>query len=303
MAGPIIRYGMIANQLVERTRTLDKFSSGTALFILGFAKKVLLANTVAPLADAAFAAESLHAIDAWFGAAAYAFQLFFDFSGYSDMAIGLCMMFGFDFPRNFDAPYRAESITDFWRRWHISLSSFLRDYLYIPLGGNRKGQRRTYVNLMVTMLLGGLWHGANWTFVFWGGFHGALLAFERSLGKTSVYSLLPKPLRIALTFALVLVSWVFFRSQSLTGALHYLGAMFGTHGVSGGSVLLAGELYTFGNLAQMALCAVLVFQPWQAFDWVKSLNWTKVVVVTVLFYLAIVTTFTQAFSPFLYFKF
>jgi len=303
MAGPIIRYHMIADQLVERTYTLDRFSSGVALFVLGFAKKVLLANTVAPLADAVFATEAPHAIDAWFGAAAYAFQLFFDFSGYSDMAIGLCMMLGFETPRNFDAPYRAESITDFWRRWHISLSSFLRDYLYIPLGGNRKGLLRTYVNLIATMLLGGLWHGANWTFVFWGGFHGVLLAFERSLGKNSVYSRLPKPLRIALTFALILVSWVFFRSDSLAGALHYLGAMFGAHGVSGGSILLAGELYTFGNLAQMALCAVLVFQPWQALDWVKSLNWTKAALVMILFYLAVMTMFTQSFTTFLYFKF
>lgn len=303
MAGPIIRYHMIADQLVERTCTLDKFSSGVALFILGFAKKVLLANTVAPLADAAFAAETLHAFDAWFGAAAYAFQIFFDFSGYSDMAIGLCLMLGFETPRNFDSPYRAESITDFWRRWHISLSSFLRDYLYIPLGGNRRGQRRTYVNLMATMLLGGLWHGASWTFVCWGGFHGVLLAFERSLGKSTVYASCPRFLRVTFTFLLLLVSWVFFRAQSLADAVHYMGAMFGLSGDQGGSILLAGELYTFGNLAQMALCAVLVFQPYQAFDWVKSLNWTKAVVVTILFYLAIMTMFTQAFSPFLYFKF
>ena len=155
------------------------------LFILGFAKKILLANPMGHVADAAFDAQSLATPDAWFGALAYAFQIYFDFSGYSDMAVGLGRMIGFEFLKNFDSPYHAESITDFWRRWHISLSTFLRDYLYIPLGGNRKGPRRTYVNLIVVMLLGGLWHGANWTFVAWGAYHGTLLAFERFQGKQS----------------------------------------------------------------------------------------------------------------------
>ena len=303
IAGPIVRYNTIADQLVERTHTIDKFSSGVGLFILGFAKKILLANAVGNVADAVFAAESPNALDAWFGVTAYALQIYFDFSGYSDMAIGLGRMLGFEFPRNFNAPYLADSITDFWRRWHISLSTFLRDYLYIPLGGNRKGRRRTYVNLAVVMLLGGLWHGANWTFVIWGGLHGTLLALERSLGKKSVYARMPRPARVACTFVLILITWVFFRCETLTDALRYLAAMFGANGLSGGSILLAADLYTPGRLAEMAVCAVLAFGSIQAFDWVKRLSWAKAAVLVVLFCLAVGTMFAQAFNPFLYFQF
>ena len=142
---------------------------------------------------------------------AYSFQIYFDFSGYSDMAIGLGLMFGFVFAKNFDSPYLAQSITDFWRRWHISLSTWLREYLYIPIGGNQGGLPRTYANLIVTMLIGGLWHGASWNFVIWGGLHGGMLAFERSQGRKGVYHNLPKVVRIALTFVIVTIGWVFFR--------------------------------------------------------------------------------------------
>src|SRR3954469_17642817 len=232
VAGPIIRYNTVSDQLVSRGHSWEKFSSGVALFILGFAKKILLANPMGRVADAAFDAQSLSTPDAWFGAVAYALQIYFDFSGYSDMAVGLGRMIGFEFMKNFDSPYHADSITDFWRRWHISLSTFLRDYLYIPLGGNRKGPIRTYVNLIVVMLLGGLWHGANWTFVAWGAYHGGLLAFERFQGKQSVYHRLPRPFRVATTLVLVLFSWVLFRSASLPHALDYLGVMLG--GTSGG---------------------------------------------------------------------
>ena len=167
IAGPIVRYHTIAQQLVGRTHSWDKCATGAALFILGFSKKVLLANPLGEVADTAFGATTLTAGDAWLGVAAYALQIYFDFCGYSDMAVGLGRMIGFEFLKNFDAPYRSDSITDFWRRWHISLSTFLRDYLYIPLGGNRKGTWRMYGNLAIVMLLGGLWHGANWTFLAW----------------------------------------------------------------------------------------------------------------------------------------
>jgi alginate O-acetyltransferase complex protein AlgI len=156
---------------------------------------VLIADPCGKVADQCFGAGALTAGDAWFGVTAYAFQIYFDFSGYSDMAIGLGLMLGFVFAKNFDSPYQSDSITDFWRRWHISLSSWLRDYLYVPLGGNRKGERRTYVNLFLTMLLGGLWHGASWNFVIWGGIHGAWLALERGLGRESFYHRLPRVLR------------------------------------------------------------------------------------------------------------
>src|SRR5213076_1522312 len=181
VAGPIIRYAAMEEQMRMRQHTLDKFARGVAFFAFGMAKKILIANPMGHVADTAFAAGPLHWYDAWFGLFGYAFQIYFDFSGYSDMAVGLALMMGFVLIQNFDSPYQSDSITDFWRRWHISLSSWLRDYLYIPLGGNRLGARRTYLALMGTMLLGGLWHGANWTFVAWGGLHGLYLAVERWL--------------------------------------------------------------------------------------------------------------------------
>jgi len=209
VAGPIIRFQEVAGQLRERTHTLAKFARGIAFFSVGLAKKVLLANPCGKVADLAFEAGSRGPLEAWYGATAYAFQIYFDFSGYSDMAIGLGLMLGFVFPKNFDSPYRSQSITEFWRRWHISLSTWLRDYLYVPLGGNRKGEVRTYVNLFIVMLLGGLWHGAAWNFVIWGALHGALLGFERLRGKAAVYGSLPPPLRVGVTFILVLITWVF----------------------------------------------------------------------------------------------
>ncbi|MBS0266993.1 MAG: MBOAT family protein, partial [Planctomycetes bacterium] len=168
VAGPIIRFQDVADQLANRTCTIEKFSRGVAFFCFGMAKKVLLANPCGKVADTVFQAESVHTLDAWLGIVGYAFQIYFDFSAYSDMAIGLGLMLGFVFAKNFDSPYQATSITDFWRRWHISLSTWLRDYLYFPLGGNRLGPRRTYLNLATVMILGGLWHGASWNFAIWG---------------------------------------------------------------------------------------------------------------------------------------
>ncbi len=302
IAGPIVRYNTIAAQLVEREHTLDKFSSGAALFMLGFAKKILLANAMGMAADAVFAAESPGTVDAWFGIVAYAFQIYFDFSAYSDMAIGLGRMFGFEFPRNFNAPYLAESITDFWRRWHISLSTFLRDYLYIPLGGNRRGEGRTYANLAIVMLLGGLWHGASWNFVLWGAFHGALLALERKLGG-GLFEKAPRPLRVGGTFVLILFSWVLFRAVTLAESADYFQALFIPRSASGGAILLDSILYTRGNLLIMGLCAVLTFRRLQAHDWVERLTLPRVVTITALFLLAIMTMHVQAFNPFLYFQF
>jgi alginate O-acetyltransferase complex protein AlgI len=303
VAGPIIRYNTVADQLVSRSHTWEKFGSGVTLFILGFAKKILLANPMGRVADAAFEAASLSAPDAWFGVLAYAFQIYFDFSGYSDMAIGLGRMIGFEFPKNFDAPYKAESITDFWRRWHISLSTFLRDYLYIPLGGNRKGPRRTYVNLIVVMLLGGLWHGANWTFVAWGAYHGILLAAERYRGKRSAYQRWPRAVRVATTFVLVLFSWVLFRSANLHGAMDYLGAMFGRGGSGPGTLILPAMLYTQEALLVMAIGAAVIACPVQAYEWSEEVTWTKAMLVEPLFCTSLWVMFAQSFNPFLYFQF
>jgi alginate O-acetyltransferase complex protein AlgI len=303
VAGPIVRYNTVADQLVSRTHGWDKLASGAALFILGLSKKVLLANPIGGIADTAFGAESLTTFDAWFGVLAYAFQIYFDFSGYSDMAVGLGRMIGFEFLKNFNSPYLAESITDFWRRWHISLSTFLRDYLYFPLGGNRKGPARTYLNLAVVMLLGGLWHGANWTFVAWGAYHGVLLAWERWRGKRSAYDRLPRPARVAATFALVLISWVLFRSENLPEARRYLSVMFGGGSEGIGAALLAAQLYGQAQLILMALSAFVVLCPLQAHEWTKDLTWPKALALAPAFGLAVTAVFSQAFNPFLYFQF
>lgn len=304
VAGPIIRYKTLAAQLAARAHTLERFASGVVLFMLGFAKKILLANPMGHVADAAFGAANPLPLDAWVGVLAYAFQIYFDFCGYSDMAVGLGRMLGFEFLKNFDAPYRSENITDVWRRWHISLSSVLRDYLYYPLGGNRGGPTRTYFNLGVVMLLGGLWHGAKWNFIAWGAYHGFFLALERWLGKRSLYEAFPRPLRIGLTFLLMLLSWVLFRADSLTDAGHYLASMFGCRPVADTALLLGATFYTPYRLVVMALCAVLVFQPVQAHDWAsRPTDWTRAAFALPLFLLAVMTMYAQDFNPFLYFQF
>jgi alginate O-acetyltransferase complex protein AlgI len=303
VAGPIIRYNSVAQDLRNRAHTMPRFASGAVLFMLGFAKKVLLANPIGTVADAAFGAQALDAPAAWFGVIAYAFQIYFDFCGYSDMAVGLGRMFGFEFMKNFDSPYCADSITDFWRRWHISLSTFLRDYLYIPLGGNRLGTARTYIHLAVVMLFGGLWHGANWTFIVWGAYHGALLIAERWAGRKPAYQCLPHPLRIGLTFILVLGSWVLFRAESLPSALAYFGAMFGGGVSNETTALLAAQLYAPGKLVLMALAASFLFVPLQAHNWSEHVTWPKAILVPPVFATSILVMFSQAANPFLYFQF
>ncbi len=303
VAGPIIRFSEVADQLRERTHTVTKFARGVAFLSLGLAKKVLLANPCGKIADLAFDAGSLGALDAWYGVTAYAFQIYFDFSGYSDMAIGLGLMFGFVFAKNFDSPYRAQSITEFWRRWHISLSTWLRDYLYLPLGGNRKGPRRTYVNLFVVMLLGGLWHGAAWTFVVWGGLHGALLALERLLGKSAFYGRWPAPIRVVLTFAIVLGTWVFFRARDLPSAVRYLGDMVGAGAPQEGAGLLAGVVYQPYYLGTFLVAAAITWTAPQTWDWTRTLTWPKAAVVVALFVLSAAALTTQAYNPFIYFIF
>jgi alginate O-acetyltransferase complex protein AlgI len=229
VAGPIVRYHEIADQLAETRRDrLDDFAAGFPRFALGLAKKVVVADTIAPVADAAFATSGgdMTTATAWLGALAYTIQLYFDFSGYSDMAIGLGVMLGFRLPENFDRPYSAVSITDFWRRWHMSLSRWFRDYVYIPLGGNRAGAATTYRNLLIIFVLTGFWHGANWTFLVWGLYHGALLVGERLTGLGRVTATGPALVaRRAATFLLVVVGWVFFRAPDLGRALTMLRAM------------------------------------------------------------------------------
>lgn len=303
VAGPIIRFQEVADQLRDRTLTFEKFARGVAFLCVGCAKKILVANSCGKVADTVFDASGISTLDAWYGAAAYAFQIYFDFSAYSDMAIGLGLMLGFVFAKNFDAPYLSESITDFWRRWHISLSTWLKDYLYIPLGGNQKGRRRTYINLALVMVLGGLWHGASWTFVIWGGIHGGFLALERAAGKDSFYRRLPKALRIAVTFMIVCFAWVFFRSENLARAIAYCRVLVGLSSVREGALLVRGVIYQPCYLIWMCLAAVIVWFGRQTWDYTRRITVPKAVSILLLFAAATVVMMTQSFNPFIYFIF
>ncbi len=303
VAGPIIRFSEVSEQLRQRAHTLTKFARGAAFISVGLAKKILIANPCGKIADVAFDAGAIAMFDAWYGVVAYAFQIYFDFSAYSDMAIGLGLMLGFVFPKNFDSPYHSKSITEFWRRWHISLSSWLRDYLYIPLGGNKKGSLRTYVNLAVVMLLGGLWHGAAWNFVIWGAIHGLLLGFERIQGKDSLYRRLPDTVRVAFTFFIVLITWVFFRAADLPTAMRYLGSMFGVVQPHENANLLAGILYQPYYLGTFVLAIFITWGAPQTWDWSRSITWPKALIAAALLILSVLILATQAYNPFIYFIF
>jgi alginate O-acetyltransferase complex protein AlgI len=262
IAGPILRPGQLIDQLgqLEPLRAED-FRVGGTIFVAGLVKKILFADNLAPIADTAFNnPAALDAASAWIGTLAFAFQIYFDFSGYSEMAIGLALLFGVTLPRNFLYPYISRSPTEFWRRWHITLSLWLRDYLYIALGGNRRGSLRTYFNLMATMVLGGLWHGANWTFVVWGALHGLYLIGHRLLTETlgriglrndAALARLISMAGMPLTFVLVLVTWVFFRAPSFADAWAVLGAMTGQR--SAAAATTSFRLYEMGIVGAAAL--------------------------------------------------
>jgi alginate O-acetyltransferase complex protein AlgI len=261
IAGPIVRFAQVAGALRERHATLEDLSAGARRFVVGLGKKVLIANTIAVPVDRIYALppDELSASLAWAAAAGYALQILFDFSGYSDMAIGLGRMLGFRFPENFRFPYAADSIREFWRRWHISLSSWFRDYLYIPLGGSRVSPLRTARNLMLVFLLCGLWHGASWNFVIWGALHGGFLALERgSFG--AVLSRLPAGLRHLYVVGVVLVAWVFFRAETLDLAAAHLGAMVGLGAREAASFPLLSALLT-ADVVLASLVGVLASTP------------------------------------------
>jgi alginate O-acetyltransferase complex protein AlgI len=264
IAGPIVHYREMLTQFARPNVTrfrASHFSVGVTIFCIGLFKKVVMADGVAPFAnsifDAAAGGARLTAQEAWTGALAYTFQLYFDFSGYSDMAIGLARMIGIRFPMNFNSPYKSINIIEFWRRWHITLSRFLRDYLYIPLGGNRKGLIRRYANLLVTMLLGGLWHGAGWTFVIWGGLHGLYLvinnawhALRERLGLTRS-TLVGRGAARVLTFTCAVIAWVFFRAQGYAAARTMLSAMFMGSGATPAGSAPQPSTHGLGLLARM----------------------------------------------------
>ncbi len=303
VAGPIVRFREVAEQLESRTHTMEKFARGVAFISLGLAKKILLANPCGKVADTCFDAAAVSTLDAWYGLFGYSFQIYFDFSAYSDMAIGLGLMLGFVFPKNFDSPYRSESITELWQRWHMSLSTWLRDYLYIPLGGNQKGTARTYVNLATVMLFGGLWHGASWNFVIWGGIHGAMLAFERMQGKDSTYRHFPRPARIAITFLITTLAWVFFRARDIGSSFEYLLNMVGLGSAQDGTQLISGLIYQPYFLISMLIAASFVWVSPQTWDFTRRLSLSKAVWCVAMLWLSLTVMASQSFNPFIYFIF
>jgi alginate O-acetyltransferase complex protein AlgI len=315
VAGPIVRYHEIEAQLRDvRTRRMSDFADGFPRFAHGLFKKVVIADTIAPVADAAFAtagAGGTTTAVAWLGALAYTVQIYFDFSGYTDMAIGLARMFGFRLPENFARPYSAVSVTDFWRRWHLSLSRWFRDYLYIPLGGNRGSPWRTYRNLSIVFLLTGLWHGANWTFIVWGAFHGALLIFERATGLDQPPKGIARVVvRRLVTLLLVVVGWVFFRSPSMAVAWSMLGDMFWPAGAAISDLVDAA--LTRQREVTLALSMLVVLLPgWLVIGRIldderrrdRTAQALRVVASSILAPIGALTVAAGTFSPFLYFQF
>jgi len=304
VAGPIIRFQDLGPQMYERRHTLEKFSRGIFFFCLGFAKKVLIADTMGEVADYAFNGRPAVWSDAWFGLFGYAFQIYFDFSGYTDMAIGLGLIFGFEFRKNFDSPYKSASITEFWRRWHISLSTWLRDYLYFGLGGNRRGSLRTYINLIVVMLLGGLWHGASWTFVAWGGIHGGWLAFERFLGRRNILWRTPHSLQVAVTFFIVCLAWVFFRCSDFGSAINYFVTLFRFGSPITGTIKVAHlGLWTYPHLTAMFAAAAIAFWGVQTWDLAKRVTPAWAGFALLVFGASLAAFAMRSVTPFLYFRF
>ena len=297
VAGPIVRFRQIEADLerigqADRAKTLD---IGWSFFVIGLAKKVLIADTIAAVIDPALSRYTeLSTLDAWLCVLGYTYQLYFDFSGYSDMAVGLGHLFGLRLPQNFNSPYKALDIADFWRRWHMSLSTFLRDYLYIPLGGNRCATPMVYRNIMITMLLGGLWHGANWTFIIWGCYHGVVLLLYRMTQRW--WDPLPAPVRGALTFVMVVIGWVIFRSTDLAMAETLLRAMFSWQpggGIIGVNVLM-GMLCVAAPFAHLGRNTFELRHQWSSMTAVGM---------ALLFGLSVFVIYGARSTPFLYFQF
>jgi len=303
VAGPIVRAGEFFVDFFHwKAPKGEEQLRGVLWILLGLAKKMVLADQFAQISDSYFQNLAMHpgAAPAWSGVISFGMQIFFDFSGYTDMAIGMALLLGFHFPMNFRRPYLAFSITDFWHRWHMSLSRWLRDYLYIPLGGNRHGALNTYRNLMLTMLLGGLWHGASWNFVIWGGYHGALLSMERMAGRKyfqeSTHWVL-YPFRAVLTFGLVCIGWVFFRAATLSDSLYVIHQMFAWHG---------RPLVPIWLVCLVALSLVFAILE-EKFEWIERLArgpaWAFAAVVITLLLSVELIGVTEKAVPFVYFQF
>ena len=305
VSGPIVEYKDIREQLRVRNHTLEGFGEGVQLFLTGLFKKVLIADVLGGAFQSVYAVESKTTVLAWLGMIFYSLQLYFDFSGYSDMAIGLARMFGFKFDKNFDHPYAADGMTDFWRRWHISLGHWFRDYVYIPLGGNRVGAGRQVLNLMVVWFLTGLWHGAGWTFICWGLYHGIWILIEKfALGR--VRTKIPKVIRIGVTVLIDFIGWIFFFTPTIADAAQYIGLLFG--GAAGFWDAATGY-YLMENIIPLILAVILCVpatgQAFRHFAGERGLRGSVISVVMsiVLFAFCVAGIISSTYSSFLYFKF
>lgn len=306
IAGPIVRYSDVQDQLADRSVTTADFSEGVMRFAVGLGKKVLLANQMGAVWSDIYAlGGDVSALMAWIGAAAYTFQIYFDFSGYSDMAIGLGRMFGFKFPENFRYPYQSVSITDFWRRWHITLSTWFKEYLYIPLGGNRRGLARQALNLLIVWTLTGFWHGAGWNFVMWGLYYFVILFIEK-LFLLNALDKLPKFFRHVYALLLIAIGWVIFASDDVSVLLPYLGSLFGANGATGGM-----DVYTLVTKAVLIIicCIASTELPKRVFvsctDALgeKTGFVVKSVLSLALLALSMIFLIGDSYNPFLYFRF
>ncbi len=301
IAGPIVRYETIEKELVKRKTTFDDFYQGTKRFIIGLAKKALIANSVAFVADQIFnqSSTTYGFIGALIGSIAYTLQIYFDFSGYSDMAIGMGKMLGFNYNENFNYPYMATSITDFWRRWHISLSSFFKDYVYIPLGGNRKGLAKQVRNILIVWLLSGLWHGASWNFVLWGLYYAIFLLIEKFILK-DILEKTPKFVNHLYTLIIVLVGWVIFRGENLETILDTLESLIGINGL--GNITKLSTIGIFSIRYIIAFILGIIFSTDISKKILKDDTKTDVIV-GILFVLSIITILVGSYNPFIYFRF
>jgi alginate O-acetyltransferase complex protein AlgI len=313
VAGPILRYHDVSPQIEERIFTSNKFYAGALRFIRGLGKKVIIANTCALIADKAFAlpAGDIPTLVAWLGIICYTLQIYFDFSGYSDMAIGLGKMFGFEFLENFNYPYISRSIQEFWRRWHISLSTWFRDYLYIPLGGSKEGKVATYRNLLIVFFVTGLWHGASWNFIIWGFLHGLFLVAER-LGFSKILARAPVAFTHVYTLLVVIVGWVFFRADNLTYALLYLESMIGLTTGDDYSpliyvnnyvifIILLGIIFSTPARQKLHTAATTLMEKWKASAW--KYDCITCLASLLLFLLCVVELAQNSYNPFIYFRF
>lgn len=304
IAGPIVKYHDIEENIKSREVTFEKMKSGIYRFSLGLFKKIMISNTVALVADNVFALDNSQVglLAAWLGAFTYLMQIYFDFSGYSDMAIGLGKMFGFDFLENFNYPYMADSIQEFWHRWHISLSTWFKEYLYIPLGGNRKGKLRTYINRYIVFFATGFWHGANWTFIVWGLFHGTFLVLESS-GILPVKKCKISFVRHLYSVMLVMIGFVIFRADNLSQAWVFISGMFAANGVGfvAGLVKYLSPYYTIMYIVAAVACTDVIKRGFIKIC--KNAEWPKMLLSIIAVVLCLLSLASESYNPFIYFRF